>query len=92
MLLSDPFYGDTAAGKPDIMAWITTFPYEKVAGDIEACVKYLQEKGCKDIGCMGFCWGVWACCKASSEGGSGEGFNVDVNFELFSMTFGSVGS
>jgi len=29
----------------------------------------LQDAGCKSIGAVGFCWGVWAFCKASSEGG-----------------------
>lgn len=69
VLLSDPFYGDTAAGKEDIMGWITSFPWEKNVGkDIETCVKHLQDAGCKSIGAVGFCWGVWAFCKASSEG------------------------
>ncbi|CAJ1341359.1 unnamed protein product, partial [Effrenium voratum] len=69
VLLSDPFYGDTAAGKPDIVEWIKGFPWEKKVGsDIEACVKHLQDQGCKSIGVVGFCWGVWAFCKASSLG------------------------
>eukprot|EP00437_Effrenium_voratum_P056685 CAMPEP_0181525778 /NCGR_PEP_ID=MMETSP1110-20121109/69142_1 /TAXON_ID=174948 /ORGANISM="Symbiodinium sp., Strain CCMP421" /LENGTH=245 /DNA_ID=CAMNT_0023656591 /DNA_START=54 /DNA_END=792 /DNA_ORIENTATION=- len=38
VLLSDPFYGDSAVGKEDIMGWITQFPFEKKIGaDIEAC-------------------------------------------------------
>ena len=36
----------------------------------------LQDAGCKDIGCVGFCWGVWACCKASSEGAAVSGTTV----------------
>lgn len=68
VLLSDPFYGDTAAGKDDIMAWIAGFPYEKVGPDMVSCFKWLEEKGAKRIGVVGFCWGVWAMCKAYSCG------------------------
>lgn len=68
VLLSDPFHGDTAAGK-DIMPWITSHPYDGSVGkDIEACVKFLQDKGCTSVGVVGFCWGVWALCKAASVG------------------------
>jgi len=69
VLLADPFHGDTAAGKEDFMAWIKSFPYDgSVSTDIEACVKFLQDKGCTSIGVVGFCWGVWAFCKAASLG------------------------
>eukprot|EP00927_Polykrikos_kofoidii_P048565 TRINITY_DN42829_c0_g1_i1.p1 TRINITY_DN42829_c0_g1~~TRINITY_DN42829_c0_g1_i1.p1 ORF type:complete len:771 (-),score=170.84 TRINITY_DN42829_c0_g1_i1:732-2990(-) len=74
VLLADPFRGDSAEGKADFMPWIKSFPYEKSVGhpgvgaDIEACVKFLQDKGCSSVGCMGFCWGVWAMCKAMSQG------------------------
>mmetsp|Transcript_32629 Transcript_32629/g.91642 ORF Transcript_32629/g.91642 Transcript_32629/m.91642 type:complete len:245 (+) Transcript_32629:88-822(+) len=69
VLMSDPFYGDTAAGKPDVLAWILTHPWEKnVATDIGACMKFLGDKGCTRIGSVGFCWGVWANCKAASSG------------------------
>ena len=33
----------------------------------------VEDAGCKSIGCVGFCWGVWAFCKASSEGNLGVG-------------------
>ncbi|CAE7508056.1 unnamed protein product [Symbiodinium sp. CCMP2456] len=69
VLLSDPFYGDSAVGKEDIMGWITQFPFEKKIGaDIEACVKHLQDQGCSSVGAVGFCWGVWAFCKSASMG------------------------
>ena len=69
VLLSDPFYGDSAVGKEDIMGWIKQFPFEKKIGtDIEACVKYLQDQGCSSVGAVGFCWGVWAFCKSASMG------------------------
>lgn len=69
VLLSDPFYGDTAAGKPDVMGWIMTHPFDKnISKDIDACIKFLKDKGCTSIGSVGFCWGVWANCKAASNG------------------------
>jgi len=69
VLLVDPFRGDTAAGKEDMMSWITSFKYEETVGtDIEQCVKWLGEKGATSIGAAGFCWGVWAFCKAASSG------------------------
>mmetsp|Transcript_93870 Transcript_93870/g.269074 ORF Transcript_93870/g.269074 Transcript_93870/m.269074 type:complete len:240 (-) Transcript_93870:247-966(-) len=69
VLLSDPFHGDSAVGKSDIMGWIGSYPYEKNIGtDIEACVKSLQDDGCTSVGVVGFCWGVWAFCKAASLG------------------------
>eukprot|EP00439_Symbiodinium_sp_Y106_P035570 s2248_g4.t1 len=69
VLLSDPFYGDSAVGKEDIMGWITQFPFDKKIGaDIEACVKHLQDQGCSSVGAVGFCWGVWAFCKSASMG------------------------
>ena len=65
MLLSDPFYGDTAAGKPDIMAWITGFPYEKVGKDVEACVKYLQARSWASFTICGAFCGFLSPCKRS---------------------------
>mmetsp|Transcript_6284 Transcript_6284/g.17512 ORF Transcript_6284/g.17512 Transcript_6284/m.17512 type:complete len:245 (-) Transcript_6284:104-838(-) len=69
VVVSDPFYGDTADGKPDIVEWIKTFPYEdKIGRDIEECVKFLETNGCEAIGFAGFCWGMWAGCRAASLG------------------------
>mmetsp|Transcript_12177 Transcript_12177/g.16486 ORF Transcript_12177/g.16486 Transcript_12177/m.16486 type:complete len:245 (-) Transcript_12177:102-836(-) len=68
VLLTDPFKGDSAVGKSDVMGWITSFPWDTVSPGIEACHKFLVEKGCKNIGVVGFCWGVWAMCKANSLG------------------------
>lgn len=67
-LLVDPFKGDSAVGKEDIMGWIKSYPWETVSPGIEACHKFLVEKGCKNIGAVGFCWGVWGFCKAASLG------------------------
>merc|ERR1712014_124314 len=64
VLLTDPFKGDTASGKPDVMAWIKSFPYDtKIGADLEASFQWLKDKGSSDIGVVGFCWGCWAMCK-----------------------------
>jgi len=69
VLLSDPFHGDTAVGKSDIMGFIMSHKWEdRVKSDIEKCFKKLQDSGAKQIGGVGFCWGVWGVCKANSEG------------------------
>merc|ERR1719343_1205835 len=69
VLLADPFRGDSAEGKEDMMKWITSFPYDRSVGaDVETCVKYLNDQGCSDVAGVGFCWGVWALCKAASTG------------------------
>mmetsp|Transcript_23918 Transcript_23918/g.54669 ORF Transcript_23918/g.54669 Transcript_23918/m.54669 type:complete len:246 (+) Transcript_23918:65-802(+) len=69
VMLSDPFQGDTAEGKSDLAGWITGFKWEdRVGADIAKCFKKLQDSGAKQIGVVGFCWGVWAMCKANSEG------------------------
>eukprot|EP00416_Gambierdiscus_australes_P044896 CAMPEP_0171098418 /NCGR_PEP_ID=MMETSP0766_2-20121228/48212_1 /TAXON_ID=439317 /ORGANISM="Gambierdiscus australes, Strain CAWD 149" /LENGTH=244 /DNA_ID=CAMNT_0011557757 /DNA_START=75 /DNA_END=809 /DNA_ORIENTATION=+ len=68
VLLADPFKGDSAVGKPDVMGWIMEYPWDKVSSPIGECHKWLTEKGCKSIGVIGFCWGVWAMCKANVGG------------------------
>merc|ERR1719162_2076821 len=71
VLLIDPFRGESAEGLEgnDMYGWIGKYKYEESVGkDINNAYKFLQDKGCTAIGCMGFCWGVWAMCKAMSEG------------------------
>lgn len=59
---------DTADGKDDMLAWIAATPFEVVSADYERVLNYVSEKGATSVGAMGFCWGVWAFCKASASG------------------------
>merc|ERR1712194_735866 len=71
VLLIDPFRGESAEGLEgnDMYGWIGKYKWEgSVAKDINNAVELLVGKGCTAIGCIGFCWGAWAMCKAMSEG------------------------
>lgn len=68
VVLLDPFRGDTAEGKPDMIAWIKGFTWSAVEKDIQKCATLLGESGCKKgFGLIGFCWGQWALVKAAGE-------------------------
>jgi len=65
----DPFAQD---GGVD---WIKQQTYEKIGPNLKAAVGYLKEKNSDSkIGVLGFCYGTWAFCKGSAEGG----IDVDV--------------
>mmetsp|Transcript_16097 Transcript_16097/g.47246 ORF Transcript_16097/g.47246 Transcript_16097/m.47246 type:complete len:247 (-) Transcript_16097:481-1221(-) len=69
VVMADPFRTDTAEGKEDFVAWVTAFPFDGlVAQDIQRVMAYVEGKGATSVGAMGFCWGVWAICKASATG------------------------
>lgn len=69
VIMPDCHRGDTAAGKENIPAWVATFPYSTVVGpDFKKMMDHLSGKGATSVGSIGFCWGVWALCKASAEG------------------------
>eukprot|EP00008_Paramoeba_atlantica_P014860 CAMPEP_0201478302 /NCGR_PEP_ID=MMETSP0151_2-20130828/3190_1 /ASSEMBLY_ACC=CAM_ASM_000257 /TAXON_ID=200890 /ORGANISM="Paramoeba atlantica, Strain 621/1 / CCAP 1560/9" /LENGTH=266 /DNA_ID=CAMNT_0047859353 /DNA_START=54 /DNA_END=854 /DNA_ORIENTATION=- len=53
---------------PELMTWLKTLPWnEKVKPDHEKVVAYLGEKGIKNYGMIGFCWGCWANFKAAVD-------------------------
>ena len=70
VVLFDPFRGETKADHDDMVAWLSSVPYEpNVVNDVDACIKYLVDKGVdKDnISAVGFCWGCWAIAKCSAD-------------------------
>ena len=69
VIMPDCHRGETAEGKEDMMAWITSMPWDTIiSNDFARLMTWLSENGAKSIGAIGFCWGVWALCKASSVG------------------------
>lgn len=68
VVMPDCHRGDTAAGKADFAAWARETPWAKVNKDLLAVMAFLEAKGATSVGAIGFCWGVWALAKASSEG------------------------
>lgn len=69
VVMLDCMRGETADKQPDFMAWIANFTWEKhIAPDFDRTLRWLESKGAKTVGAIGFCWGVWALCKASSVG------------------------
>ena len=46
VVLFDPFRGETKADHDDMVAWLSSVPYEpNVADDVGACIEYLIDKG-----------------------------------------------
>jgi dienelactone hydrolase len=71
VVMPDCHRGDTANGKPDIPGWVAETPWEgKVKLDFDAIFAHIKETSpsSNKVGAVGFCWGAWAGCKASSEG------------------------
>uniref|UniRef100_A0A7S0T6C9 Dienelactone hydrolase domain-containing protein n=1 Tax=Erythrolobus madagascarensis TaxID=708628 RepID=A0A7S0T6C9_9RHOD len=70
VIMLDCHRGSTVADGPDIKTWVGKYPYESVVEpDLNAAIAWLKtEKGAAKVGCVAFCWGVWAACKASSCG------------------------
>lgn len=69
VVMPDCHRGETAATQTDFGAWISKFSWDAVISkDFERMFKWLEGKGAKSIGAIGFCWGVWAFCKAASVG------------------------
>ena len=71
VVMPDCHRGDTANGKPDIPSWVAETPWEgKVKLDFDAIFAHIKETSpsSNKVGAVGFCWGAWAGCKASSEG------------------------
>ena len=66
--MPDCHRGETAAGQPDFMAWCAKTDWKIVSADLTSVMEWLKGKGANSLGAIGFCWGVWALCKASSEG------------------------
>lgn len=49
--------------------WVDSYPWDPIIKqDFQALMKHLESAGVKRVGAIGFCWGVWALSKASSEG------------------------
>lgn len=69
VVMPDCHRGTTAAGKPDFGAWVNTFSWEShIKADFEKIFAFLEGKGARSVGAIGFCWGAWAHCKASANG------------------------
>eukprot|EP00615_Pteridomonas_danica_P004793 CAMPEP_0114348878 /NCGR_PEP_ID=MMETSP0101-20121206/15076_1 /TAXON_ID=38822 ORGANISM="Pteridomonas danica, Strain PT" /NCGR_SAMPLE_ID=MMETSP0101 /ASSEMBLY_ACC=CAM_ASM_000211 /LENGTH=243 /DNA_ID=CAMNT_0001487099 /DNA_START=16 /DNA_END=747 /DNA_ORIENTATION=- len=69
VIMPDCHRGTTASDQPDFVAWCIQYNWEKViASDFKKMLSFLEDKGVTDIGAIGFCWGVWAFCKASANG------------------------
>lgn len=67
VLMPDCHRGETAKTQDDFVAWITKFPWEPlIKTDFQRMMTWLEGKGATSVGAIGFCWGVWAFCKASS--------------------------
>jgi dienelactone hydrolase len=69
VVMPDCHRGTTAADQPDFVAWVNQYNWDShIAGDFTKLMAYLESKGATAVGSIGFCWGVWAFCKASSQG------------------------
>ena len=69
VVMPDCHRGTTAAGQPDFNAWMKGYSWEShIQNDFTKLFAFLEEKGASSIGAIGFCWGVWALCKASANG------------------------
>ena len=50
-------------------SFMKKYPWEPcISKDTQMVMSWLKDRGCSSVGAIGFCWGVWAFCKASSEG------------------------
>mmetsp|Transcript_21179 Transcript_21179/g.49667 ORF Transcript_21179/g.49667 Transcript_21179/m.49667 type:complete len:290 (-) Transcript_21179:112-981(-) len=73
-----------------VFTFMKKYPWETcIRKDTEMVLAWLREKGCTSVGAIGFCWGVWAFCKASSEGlplkaGVGPHPSIHVENSVFS--------
>ena len=70
VVLFDPFRGETKADHDDMVAWLSSMPYEpNVIDDVNACMDYLVDKGVDrgNVSSVGFCWGCWAIAKCSAD-------------------------
>mmetsp|Transcript_16412 Transcript_16412/g.42396 ORF Transcript_16412/g.42396 Transcript_16412/m.42396 type:complete len:247 (-) Transcript_16412:190-930(-) len=62
-------YAKIGAEGFDFGAYLAAHTWEgEVKSDFEKMMTHLDSKGCKSVGAIGFCWGVWALCKANSCG------------------------
>eukprot|EP00123_Amoebidium_parasiticum_P000624 comp11474_c0_seq1/m.5917 comp11474_c0_seq1/g.5917 ORF comp11474_c0_seq1/g.5917 comp11474_c0_seq1/m.5917 type:complete len:246 (-) comp11474_c0_seq1:321-1058(-) len=39
------------------MTWIRSWTFDRIKDDLQYAVEYLKNKGCENIGAIGFCWG-----------------------------------
>ncbi|CAE7318504.1 unnamed protein product [Symbiodinium natans] len=73
-----------------VFTFMKKYPWEPcIRRDTENVMAWLREKGCTSVGAIGFCWGVWAFLKASSEGvplkaGVGPHPSIHVENSVFS--------
>lgn len=73
-----------------VFTFMKKYPWETcIRKDTETVLAWLREKGCTSVGAIGFCWGVWAFCKASAEGlpfkaGVGPHPSIHVENSVFS--------
>ena len=81
VVLFDPFRGETKADHDDMVAWLSSVPYEpNVKEDVDTCIEYLVDKGVDrdNISAIGFCWGCWAIAKCSSSAAKRSPFRCAV--------------
>ena len=71
VVMPDFHRGKTAHGMSDAekMAWLAEMPFEgQLMSDVRAVLAWLQELAVERVAGVGFCWGGWVLCKASSFG------------------------
>jgi len=70
VLVVDCFYGDSIDKTPDLMEFVSKYPYDKISNEITAAITHLSEIGVdkEKIAGLGFCWGAWAILKSHVEG------------------------
>jgi len=69
VMMPDCHRGTTKDSTPDFGKWLMEYSWEsKVAGDFAKMLSHLETRGITSTGAIGFCWGAWALCKASSSG------------------------
>ena len=70
VLVIDCYYGDTADKTPDLVEFLSKYPYDKISKEIGAAIDFLVSKSVAkgSIAALGFCWGGWAIAKSASEG------------------------
>lgn len=70
VVMPDCHRGTTKDSTDDFLEWVKSYGWENVVkNDFDTLLAFLAERQVTGrVGAIGFCWGAWAFCKASSEG------------------------
>lgn len=60
--------------------WAKLFPADQIVSEIALTLDFLEAKGIKNVGCFGFCYGVWAIFHAAASAKTQSRFKAGVGF------------